>query len=68
MVGPALPAIRDYFAIDDDIGKGLPLWLPNGTVVREELERVDMARAEYFVALRQIPTNEIEIVVYRIVR
>lgn len=30
----------DIFAIDDDIGKGLPLWLPNGTVLREELEKL----------------------------
>ena len=28
------------FAIDNDIGKGLPLWLPNGTVVRDELEKL----------------------------
>ncbi len=27
-----------FFTIDNDIGKGLPLWLPNGTVIREELE------------------------------
>ncbi len=26
------------FTIDNDIGRGLPLWLPNGTVIREELE------------------------------
>ena len=26
------------FVIDDDIGRGLPLWLPNGTVIRDELE------------------------------
>ncbi len=26
------------YAIDNDIGKGLPLWLPNGTVIRDELE------------------------------
>jgi threonyl-tRNA synthetase len=30
----------DLFAIDDTIGKGLPLWLPNGTVLREELEKL----------------------------
>jgi threonyl-tRNA synthetase len=29
----------DLFEIDDMIGKGLPLWLPKGTVVREEIER-----------------------------
>ena len=28
------------FAIDEDIGRGLPLWLPNGTVVRDELENL----------------------------
>ncbi len=28
------------YAIDNDIGKGLPLWLPNGTVIRDELEQL----------------------------
>ena len=28
----------EIFTIDDIIGKGLPLWLPNGTVLRDELE------------------------------
>ena len=28
------------FALDDDIGRGLPLWLPNGTVIRDELEKL----------------------------
>ena len=28
------------FAIDRDVGLGLPLWLPNGTVVRGELEKL----------------------------
>lgn len=30
----------ELFAFDDDIGPGLPLWLPNGTVLIEELERL----------------------------
>lgn len=30
----------DIFVIDDLIGKGLPLWLPNGTVIRDELEKL----------------------------
>ena len=30
----------ELFLIDDDIGRGLPLWLPNGTVIRDELERL----------------------------
>ena len=28
------------FAMDDDVGPGLPLWLPNGTIIIEELERL----------------------------
>ncbi|HJL17752.1 MAG TPA: threonine--tRNA ligase [Sandaracinaceae bacterium LLY-WYZ-13_1] len=30
----------DYYVIDDLIGKGLPLWLPNGTVLRDEIEQL----------------------------
>jgi threonyl-tRNA synthetase len=29
----------EIFFVDDEIGKGLPLWMPNGTVVRDELEK-----------------------------
>lgn len=28
------------YAIDNDIGRGLPLWLPNGTIIRDELEKL----------------------------
>ncbi|PCJ18539.1 MAG: threonine--tRNA ligase [Candidatus Cloacimonadota bacterium] len=28
----------DLYVIDDEIGAGLPLWLPNGTVLKDELE------------------------------
>ena len=28
------------FAIDKEVGRGLPLWLPNGTVIRDELEKL----------------------------
>lgn len=28
------------FTFDDDVGPGLPLWLPNGTLIIEELERL----------------------------
>jgi threonyl-tRNA synthetase len=28
------------YTIDNDIGKGLPLWLPHGTVIRDELEKL----------------------------
>jgi threonyl-tRNA synthetase len=30
----------DIFVIDDEIGAGLPLWLPNGTVLRDEIEKL----------------------------
>jgi len=33
-----LGAELSLFVIDDDVGQGLPLWLPNGTVIKEELE------------------------------
>lgn len=30
----------EIFIIDDEIGPGLPLWLPNGNILREELEKL----------------------------
>ena len=30
----------DIFTFDDDVGLGLPLWLPNGAVLVEELEKL----------------------------
>lgn len=30
----------DIFTFDDDVGPGMPLWLPNGTVMIEALERL----------------------------
>ncbi|WDE97518.1 threonine--tRNA ligase [Lentisphaera profundi] len=29
----------DIYHIDDMVGKGLPLWLPNGTAIRDEIEK-----------------------------
>jgi threonyl-tRNA synthetase len=29
----------EIFHLDDDVGPGLPLWLPNGTIIRDELEK-----------------------------
>jgi threonyl-tRNA synthetase len=43
-LGPAL----DIYAIDPEIGKGLPLWLPAGTAIRDELEK--LAKEEEFKA------------------
>ena len=28
------------FTMDDDVGQGLPLWMPNGTIIIEELEKL----------------------------
>lgn len=30
----------DIYTMDEDIGAGLALWLPNGTVIRDELEKL----------------------------
>ncbi len=30
----------DIFTFSQEVGSGLPLWLPNGTVIREELEKL----------------------------
>jgi len=30
----------EIFTFDDDVGPGLPLWLPNGAIIIEELERL----------------------------
>ncbi len=30
----------DLFCFDEDVGPGLPLWMPNGTVLIEELEKL----------------------------
>jgi len=38
----------DIFEFDDDVGAGMPLWLPNGTVIADELEA--LAREEEFKA------------------
>jgi threonyl-tRNA synthetase len=35
-----LGAQLEIFHIEEEIGKGLPLWLPNGTVIRDELEKL----------------------------
>jgi threonyl-tRNA synthetase len=45
----------DLFVIDDAIGKGLPLWLPNGTVIRDELERL-MKELEFKYGYERVAT------------
>jgi threonyl-tRNA synthetase len=48
----------DLFAIDDEIGKGLPLWLPMGTVIRDELEKL-MREFEFRYEYQRIATPQI---------
>jgi threonyl-tRNA synthetase len=43
-LGPQL----DLYVIDKEIGKGLPLWLPGGTAIRDELEK--LAKEKEFLA------------------
>ena len=35
----ALGEKLDLFAFDESIGKGLPIWLPKGNIIKEELEK-----------------------------
>lgn len=35
-----LGAQLEVFTISEEVGKGLPLWMPNGTVIKDELERL----------------------------
>jgi len=45
----------DLFTFDDDIGKGLPLWMPNGTVLRDELEKL-MRELEFQAGYQRVAT------------
>ncbi len=40
------------FAFDDMVGKGLPLWLPNGTIVKNEIEKLAVELEEKYGYLR----------------
>ena len=43
-----LGAKLDIFFIDEEVGSGLPMWMPNGTVIRDALE--EWAREQEFLA------------------
>ncbi len=45
----------EIFFVDDEIGKGLPLWMPNGTVVRDELEKY-MKEVEFKAGYQRVST------------
>jgi threonyl-tRNA synthetase len=46
------------FTFDDEIGRGLPLWLPHGTVIRDELERL-MQELEFDAGFVRVATPHI---------
>jgi threonyl-tRNA synthetase len=48
----------DLFHVDDEIGKGLPLWLPNGTVVREQIENL-MKELEFKAGYQRVATPQL---------
>jgi len=45
----------EIFFIDEEIGKGLPLWMPNGTVIRDELEKY-MREMEFKAGYHRVAT------------
>ena len=46
------------FTIDEQVGKGLPLWMPNGTILRNELERY-MEELEFRAGYLRVATPHI---------
>ncbi len=48
----------ELFTFDDEIGAGLPLWLPNGTVVRDELEKL-MRELEFDAGFERVATPQL---------
>ncbi len=48
----------EIFAFDDDVGPGLPLWLPNGAIIIEELENL-AKRTESAAGYKRVRTPHI---------
>jgi threonyl-tRNA synthetase len=48
----------NIFTFDEDVGPGLPLWLPNGAVMIEELERL-AKRSEHAAGYQRVRTPHI---------
>lgn len=46
------------YAIDETVGKGLPLWLPHGTVLRDEVEKY-MKELEFKAGFHRVATPHI---------
>jgi len=48
----------NYFVINEEVGKGLPLWLPNGTVIRDEMEKLAKEK-EFLAGYKRVATPHI---------
>lgn len=48
----------EIFTIAEEVGKGLPLWLPAGTVLRDELEKLAKEK-EFLYGYQRVSTPEI---------
>lgn len=48
----------DIFMFDDEVGPGLPLWMPNGGIIIEELERL-AKRTEHEAGYKRVRTPHI---------
>ncbi|OHA15515.1 MAG: threonine--tRNA ligase [Candidatus Taylorbacteria bacterium RIFCSPLOWO2_02_FULL_43_11] len=48
----------EIFTFDNDVGPGLPLWLPNGTVIIEELEKL-AKETEFAAGYKRVRTPHI---------
>ena len=49
---------QHYFSISEEVGKGLPLWMPNGTVIRDELEKLAKEN-EFLAGYKRVSTPHI---------
>ena len=49
---------HQYYTINEEVGKGLPLWLPNGTVIREEIEKLAKEK-EFIGGYKRVSTPHI---------
>lgn len=47
-----------YYHFDDQVGPGLPLWLPNGVVIRDELEKF-MRELEFLAGYQRVMSSHI---------
>jgi threonyl-tRNA synthetase len=51
----------EIYVIDDDVGPGLPLWLPRGAAVIEELEKL-AKETEFAAGYQRVRTPHINVI------